>query len=94
MHPLFCTHFIDFFSFKGLDLRMFFRKMLRGCLVCVICNSNNFHSLIFKLYNDCLYIEHVHLLFCAHLLNIFLFYRAVGLRHFIHPKCLGGVWFV
>ena len=24
--------------------------MLRGCLVCVICNSNSFHSFIFKLY--------------------------------------------
>ena len=49
MHLIFCTHFIDFFSFKGHDLRMFFRKILRGCLVCVICYSNNFHSLIFKL---------------------------------------------
>ena len=49
MHLIFCTHFIVFFSFKVLDLRMFFSKILRGCLVCVICYSNNFHSLIFKL---------------------------------------------
>ena len=39
------------------------------------------------MHNDCSYIEHLHLLFCAHLLNIFLFYIAV--RHFISPKCLG-----
>ena len=45
------------------------------------------------LYNDCSYIEHVPLIFCAKLINIFLF-RAVELKHFIHPKCLGGVWFV
>ena len=24
--------------------------MVRGCLVCVICNSNNFHSYIFKIF--------------------------------------------
>ena len=31
----------------------------------------------------------MHLLFCAHLINIFLFFRSVELRYFIHPKCLG-----
>ena len=48
--------------------------MLRGCLVCVICNSNNFHSLIFKL---CIMIVHTLNMctcyFCAHLSNTFLF---------------------
>ena len=33
--------------------------------------------------------EHVQLLFCSHLINIFLFFRSLGLRYFIHPKCLG-----
>ena len=36
----------------------------------------------------------MHLLFCAHLLNIFLFFRIVDLRYFSHTKHLGGVWFV
>ena len=36
----------------------------------------------------------MHLLFCAHLLNIFLFFRCVRLRYFIHLKCLGVVWCV
>ena len=68
---------------------------LLGCLVCVICNSNSFHSFIFKLlHNDFLYIEDVHLLFCAHLINIFSFFTGVELRHFFHLKWVGGVWFV
>ena len=32
--------------------------------------------------NDCLYIENVHLLFCAHLINIFLFLRVLNLDIF------------
>ena len=51
-----CTYYFMhiseiFFSFlRGVELRHFFpSEMLRGCLVCVICNSNRFHSLIFKL---------------------------------------------
>ena len=75
-----------------LNLDIFFSKMLRGCLVCVICNTKWFHSLIFKL---CIMIIHtLHHLFCAHLINIFLFFRSVELWYFIHPKCSGGVWFV
>ena len=33
----------------------------------------------------------MHLLVCAHLNNIFLFFKAVELRYFIHPKRLGDV---
>ena len=41
----FCTHFMNLFSFSGvLYLGINFCKMLRACLVCVICNSNSFHS--------------------------------------------------
>ena len=36
----------------------------------------------------------MYLLFCAHLVNKFLFIRSVELRYFIHPKSLGDVWFV
>ena len=46
------------------------------------------------LHKDCLHIEDVHLSFCAHLINIFSFLTGVELRHFFHPKCIGGVWFV
>ena len=48
--------------------------MLRVCLVCVICVSQQFSFLYIQtLHNDCSHIEDVHLPFCAHL---------VGLRHF------------
>ena len=44
-----------------VELRHFFpSEMGRSHMVCVICSS--FHSL----HNDCLHIEDVHLLFCAH----------------------------
>ena len=47
---------------------------LLGCLLCVICNSNSFHSFYFQTFhNDCSYIEDVHLPFCAHLINILIF---------------------
>ena len=52
VHLAFCAHLINIFSFlTGVELRHF----LRGCLVCVICNSNSIHSFIFKL---CLMIVH------------------------------------
>ena len=40
--------------------------------------------------NDCIHIEDVHLLFCARFIFFFSFLRGVELRHFFHPKCLGG----
>ena len=41
---------INIFLVLGLsNLNIFPSKMLRGCLVCVICNSSSFHSFIFKL---------------------------------------------
>ena len=41
--------FFQFLGGGGKGVRHFFRKILRGCLVCVICNSNSFHSLMLKL---------------------------------------------
>ena len=49
--------------------------------------KNRFHSS-----NSCSHITDVHLLFCAHLINIFTFFTGVELRHFFHLKCEGGVW--
>ena len=56
-HLLFCAHLINIFSFLWvLNLDIFFRsEMSRGCLVCVICYSNSYHSFIFKL---CILIIH------------------------------------
>ena len=89
-----------FFHFWGvLNLDIFSLEMLRWYLVCVICNSKSFHSLIFKL---CIMIVHTlnissslqPLFFCANLINIFLFLGLLNLDIFFHPKCLGDVWFV
>ena len=90
-----CTFHEYFFSFMGvLNLDIFSSEMLRWFLVCVICNSKSFHSLIFKL---CIMIVHT-LNMCLSFLckfdKHFLIFRAVELRHFSHPKCLGGVLFV
>ena len=51
VHLLFCAHFINSFSFFGdVELKTFFlSKMFRWCVVCVICNSNSFHSFLLKL---------------------------------------------
>ena len=51
VHLLFCARFIIFQTFlTGVELTFFPSEMLRGCLVCVICNSNRIHYFIFKLY--------------------------------------------
>ena len=62
MHLPFCAHLINIFSFStSVELRHFFpSEMCRGCLVCVIGNSNSFHN---DLHNDFSHIEDVHLLF-------------------------------
>ena len=57
--------------------------MRRGCLVCVICNSQQSSFLYIQtLHNDCSHIEDVHLLFCARFINIFAILTDVELRHF------------
>ena len=49
MYLQFYAHLSSIFIFEGVELGHFFpSEMLRGCLVCVICNSNNFNSLILK----------------------------------------------
>ena len=59
--------------------------MLRWCLVGVMSNSNSFHSLLFKL---CIISVHT-ILFCAHLINVFLLLRTVEFRQLFHRKALG-----
>ena len=80
-------HISLFFILRMLNLDIFLIEMLRRCLVCVKTNSNSFHSLLFKL---CIISVHT-ILFCAHLINIFLFLRAVELRQFSTRK-FWGVW--
>ena len=47
---LFCAHLIIFSQFwRVLNLELFSLRNGLGCIVCVICNSNSFHSFIWKL---------------------------------------------
>ena len=97
VHLLFCAHLINIFLFlTGVELRHFFLpRCLVGCLVCVICNSQQSSLLYIQTSrNDCSHIDNVHLPFCAHLINIFLFLGLLNLDIFSHPKCLRGVLFV
>ena len=84
-----------FFHFWGvLNLDCLTLEMLRWFLVCVICNTKSFHSLIFKL---CIMVVHTLNMCLPYLCKFdkhFLIFRAVELRYFFHPKCLRGVLFV
>ena len=63
--------------------------MLRWCL--------QQYSFLFiqTLHNICSHIEDVHLLFCAHFINLFFFFMDVELKtYFFLPKCIGGALFV
>ena len=57
--------------------------MHRGCLVCVICNSNKCSFLYLQtLHIDCAHIEYVHLLFCAQFMKISHFLGLLDLEIF------------
>ena len=43
-----CKFDKHFLIFRAVDLDIFSSEMLRGCLVCVICNSSSFHSFIIQ----------------------------------------------
>ena len=92
VHLLFCARFIILFTFlTGVELRRFFLPRCLG--VPSLCNLYlKQYSLLYiqTLHDDCSHIEDVHLPFCAHLINIFLFLSGVELRHFFLPRCLGG----
>ena len=55
-----------------MNVDIFPSKMLRWCLVCVICTviPTVFIPLYSTLHNDCSHIEDMHPLFCAHCTNI------------------------
>ena len=60
--------------------------MLRGCLVCVICNSYSIHSFIFKLYIIIVHTFKMCPFYYTHFMNIALFGGGGGglnLRHFL-----------
>ena len=77
----------------GLELRHFSLEMLRWFLVCVICNSKSFHSLIFKLCTMIVHTLIMGLSFMCKYNKHFLIFRAVELRqNFFQPKCLEGVF--
>ena len=46
VHLLFCAHFMNIFSILGgVELDIAPSKILRWCLLCVICNSNSIQTL-------------------------------------------------
>ena len=78
-----------FLSVLGvLNFDIFPFKMLRWCLVSVMCNSSSFHSFIQILHYDCSYIEHVHPIFGEHIDDIF---GSVEIRHFYVYTSSSGV---
>ena len=72
-----------FFRFWGvLNLDIFSSEMLRGCLVCVICNSNSIHSFVFI---PNIMIVHTLKMCTFHFVHISYFFyllTIVELRHF------------
>ena len=56
--PILCTFHEYLIILEGCWTDIFLSKMLRWCLVCVICNSNSFNFFIFKL---CIMIVHTHI---------------------------------
>ena len=74
-----------FLILMGVALGHFFpTEMLRGCLVCVICNSNSIYSFIFKL---CIMIVHTLKICTSYFVKLFHFFiilMGVELRHFSH----------
>ena len=47
--PILCTFDKYFLISTSVELKHFFPpEMHRGCQICLICNSNNFHSFIFN----------------------------------------------
>ena len=83
VHLPFCAHFIFFLIFDGCWTWTFFhQKMLRGCLVFVICNSNSIQYFIFKL---CLMVLHTLKMCTFYFVQIsffFTFLTDVELKHF------------
>ena len=63
---------------RVLDLDIIPSEMRNGCLVCVICNSNSFHSLIFKL--SIIHGRCAPLILCT--FDFFLIFMGFGLIHF------------
>ena len=80
--------------FVCLSVRPSVRNTFRVPSLCNLYLQQFSFLYIQTLSNDCSYIEDVHLLFFAHLINIFSFLRVLNLRHFFLLKCIGGVKFV
>ena len=91
--------FIFFFSVLTGVGTFFPSEMLRGCLVCVICNSNSIHSFIFKL---CIMIVHTLKMCTSFFVRLFhcffSFLMDVKPRHFsylsVHLQHFRGAKFV
>ena len=71
---------------------LFPSKMLRGCLVCVNCNSSSIHSFIFQICIMIVQTLKMCTIYFVHISQILFFiFRGLELRHFYCSKCLDGV---
>ena len=84
-----CKFNKHFLILRAVELRHFPAEMLRGCLVCVICNSSSFHSFVFKLCTILRDFKNApfYILCLFHMLNLRMFY----LSYFIILQ--NGPWF-
>ena len=62
--------------------------MLRGCLACVICNSNSIHSFIFKLHTMIVHTLKMCTSYIVHISFFFSFLTGVEHRHFSPSEML------
>ena len=69
VHLPFCAHLINIFLIlTGVELRHFFLpRCLGAAVVCVICNSNSVHYIIFKV---CVMIVHTLMMYISHFVHI------------------------
>ena len=94
VHLLFCAHLVNIISyFVGVELRHFFHPKCVEVSGLFVQSVSQFSFLYIQtLHNECSHIEDVHLLFCAHLINIFTFLRVLNQDIFfpseMHRECL------
>ena len=71
---------------KNISLRKI-RPLLKPHLMMIVILRRR-KSITLRKHNHCPHVENMHILLCAHLINIFSFLRGDELRHFFHSKCL------
>ena len=82
--------FFHCFSGVGGGSDIFFRKILRGCLVYVICNSNSFHFLMLKLCK--ITVMNMYTLYVVHIwsMHVFSYFLCFWTKTFYPSEMLRG----